>query len=133
MEAKSCGTWTFDSTLGMGDSTKLLRLNALNDSKVGWGTKVGIGWTPLLRVRISGLRTLKQTIVGQWDVTPADPESIAAFAIGDEFSLVPVNATDGPILYEATLVLINPSGTSIGILNADGEAQLYKFVVERFP
>ena len=125
--AKYVGTWVYDSTASTGDSVKLLRLDIRDSAGVGWGTAVGIGWTPTLEVRNAGDATLVATVTGAWeDATQA----AALFSLGTVSALVPA-ASAAPIDYEGLLVMTN--GAAVSMNAADDESEPFAFRVSRWP
>ena len=139
--SKYVGTWVYDTASSKGDTTKALRLDIRDDAGVPWGTAVGLGWSPTLRVRLFGGTAIVDTITGGWE----DATNTAAlFAIGDEVSvgvhsfvtitsLKPTLVTDPPIDYEAMLVMVSAGGTHVGVVGVDGNAEWFAFTVRRWP
>jgi len=125
--AKQVGTWLYDTTASAGESVKRLRLDVRNADGVGWGTAVGMGWTPTLEVRKVGDGALFATITGTWEDAT---ESAALFAIGLEASLVPAVGAD-PIDYDAILVMT--FGSNVSLNAADEGAEPFRFRVQRWP
>jgi hypothetical protein len=102
----------------------------------GWGTVVGLGWAPLLRVTKVGVPTLLLTVAGAWEGNVSNPESAALFQIGAEATLVPaLSATQVRVGqdYEATMILVSPGGTERAVIGANGDAEVFAFRVERTP
>lgn len=125
--SKYVGTWVYDTTASVGDSVKALRLDVRDASGVGWGTAVGLGWTPTLEVRVAGDDAIVATITGTWE---DGTESAALFQIGTVAALVPaVGAL--PIQYEALMVMT--FSPYVAVSAADDESEPFAFTVKRWP
>ena len=117
--SKYVGTWY------AGDNVHLLRLEVRDDSRVAWGTAVGLGYVPTLEVRKAGSTTLFTTLTGAWqDATNA----AVLVAPGSVTILAP---TSGYSDYDFILVLTK--GSSVARLAADGASQPFTFRVQVYP
>jgi hypothetical protein len=136
--ARYVGTWLYDTKTGLGDTTKLLRLDIHDNAGQAWGTAVANGWTPKLRLRIAGLDVPVAHISGAWEDTP---NSAALFSIMDESTIVFEAGTTHlypvlgglPIEYEAMLVIEAPGATDVAVIGVDGQAEWFAFTVKRWP
>lgn len=122
------GTWVYNTAATLPESVKLLRLDVKTNTGAGWGTAVGLGWTPTLEVRAAGKRTaLAATITGSW----TDGTEVAAtFDIGAATALAPAAGGDDAF-YEAQLVMTNAGVRST--VGADEDSETYLFIVKRWP
>lgn len=125
--SKFVGTWVYNSAASSGESVKTLRLDVRDKSGVGWGTAVGLGWTPTLEVRLAGDDALVATITGTWE---DGTETAALFQIGTVSALAPAAAA-GPLDYEALMVMT--LGANVSTAAADDESEPFAFRVERWP
>ena len=125
--SKFVGTWVYSAAASAGDTVKTLRLDVRDRSGVGWGTAVGLGWTPTLEVRLAGDDALVSTITGTWE---DGTQSAALFQIGSVSALVPASGA-GPLDYEALLIMT--LGSDIAVSAADDESEKFAFRVERWP
>jgi hypothetical protein len=134
--SKYVGTWVYDTTASKADLVKLMRVEILPDDVNGFGTVVGLGWAPLLRVVKVGDPTLFLTVTGAWEANATNPESAALFQIGAWPTLIPTVSTTVPrvgIDYETPVVCVSPSGTERAVIGSDGQAETFGFRVERTP
>lgn len=124
--ARYVGTWY------PGDNVRLLRIDVRDDSRVPWGTSVGLGYTPELEVRRPSDTTLVATLYGAWQDST---DTAALFTIGAASVLAPsqtVPATHNLYAdYEATLVLTN--GGSVARFWADGNSTPFGFRMQAWP
>ncbi|HQR40959.1 MAG TPA: hypothetical protein PLF26_21430 [Blastocatellia bacterium] len=115
------------------DTVHVCDVLVTDDNGVGWGTAVGLGYTPYLEVRVLGATTLTATLTGSW-VDSA--QTIARFDINAATSLKPtptVPATpDQYIDYEAVIVLDNGAG-GLGRVAADNDGAKFQFRVQAYP
>jgi hypothetical protein len=134
--SKYVGTWVYDTTSSQGDLAHLMRTEVLPDGVNGWGTVVGLGWAPILRVIKVGVPGLFLTVAGAWEANASNPESTTLFQVGAWPTLVPAVSTTIVRVgqdYEATQILVHPSGTERAVIGADGMAEVFAFRVERTP
>ena len=130
------GTWVYDTTASNADLVKLMRVEILPDDVHGFGTVLGLGWAPLLRVVKVGDPTLFLTVTGAWEDNATNPESAALFQIGAWPTLIPtLSATVARVGtdYETPVVCVSPSGTERAVIGSDGQAETFSFRVERYP
>lgn len=130
--SKYVGTWVYNTAAAVADTVKTLRLDVRDASNVGWGTAVGLGWTPTLEVRLAGddgTTAPVATITGAWE---DGTQSAALFQIGAVTALVPTAPTVS-IDYEALMVMTSPTPGSVGVSAADDEAEPFAFTVTRWP
>jgi hypothetical protein len=116
------GTWLYGES---GDDVKVLRLGIRDEHNIGWGTAVGLGFTPTLEVRKVYGSALFATLSGEWEDST---EVSALFVLGQAPCLVP---TTGFTDYYAILVL-----SKVGVRGnfaADAQRQPFRFRVERWP
>jgi hypothetical protein len=116
------GTWLYGES---GDDVKVLRLGVRDEHNVGWGTAVGLGFTPTLEVRKAYGATLYATLSGAWEDST---QTAALFALGQAPCLVPAT---GFVEYYAILVL-KKAGVR-GNFASDSQRQPFRFRVERWP
>ena len=134
--SRSVGTWVYDTTAAQGDLLSVMRTEILPNGVDGWGTVVGLGWTPILRVTKVGVPGLFLTVTGSWEVNATNPDSATLFQLGAEASLVPALSSSQIRVgqdYEATQILVSLSGTEEAVIGADGGAEVFSFRVERTP
>lgn len=117
------GTWVFGS--GGYDNTRVLMLKVRDADNVGWGTSMGVCYTPYLEIRKKGQTDLYATMTGTWaDSTEKD----ALFSIGAATVLSPSGTHQD---YECYLVL--KKGGAIGYMGSDDDAGLFTFRTRRWP
>ena len=115
-------TWLIGSPT---EAVKLMRLRLYTDDLQQWGTGVGLGWTPTLRVQRKGTTVLIATLTGRW----SDASQFEAlFDIGAATALLPANAGDS-IDYESFCVPVRAGYASY--VGADGSAQPVEFRVTK--
>lgn len=123
------GKWRFSTADNVGDTVKTFEIEIPTSAGNGWGTDVGLGWTPTMPVRRVGGTAVVATLTGSWKNTPASPESVAQFQIGAASALVP--ALGSPAIRYESPVKMTKAG-AVGFED-DPNEELFEFEVERWP
>ena len=122
--ARFVGTWVYSDVSGI-DYVRVLRLVVRDKAGLGWGSAVGLGYTPTLEIKHAGGSTVLVTMTGVWEDST---ETACLFQLGELCLLVPER---GYADYDFVLTM-GRTGMS-GKLMADDQAEPFRFRMQRYP